>query len=102
MKNIEVPSKKFLFLILGFMFLIVAMVLWAVPSIMMAENVTKLRALKSKDSLTEIEIQRLSDVMRSKWWWERTQMTVFNPTITILLILGMALTAYYLATRVPL
>jgi hypothetical protein len=101
-RNIKVPSKKFLFLILGFVFLVVALVLWVVPAIMMAENVTKLRTLKSKDSLTEIEIQQLSILMRSKWWWEKMQMTVFNPTMTILLIFGIALTAYYLATRVPL
>ena len=85
-KNIEVPSKKSL--ILGFMLLVVAMALRVVPAIRAGNEPP---FFEIKNSLIEPEIQRLSDLM-----------TVFNTTVTILLISGIALTAYHLATCVSL
>jgi hypothetical protein len=87
------------FFVLGTVLLVVALVIWLIPTIFLGSINGRIDLLRLKDSLTQPEREMLSDLQWSKIWWETIQTTTFNPIATILLAVGIVLIAYGLVTR---
>lgn len=103
MKNLsdkDTRRKKFQrFFVMGVVLLVVALIIWIIPTVFIGSINGRIDFLELKDNLNEAEQEMLTDLEWSKIWWETTQTTMFGPISTILFVIGFVLIAYGLVVR---
>jgi len=96
----DTRKKKFQrFFVMGVVLLVVALIIWIIPTVFIGSINGRIDLLELKSSLTQPEQEMLTDLQWTKIWWETTQTTVFGPISTILLAIGIVLIAYGLVVR---
>lgn len=87
------------FFVIGAIFLIIALIMWLIPAIYIGNISGQIDLMEMKGTQTEAEQHMLNALEYSKVWWLTIQTTVFNPTATILLAIGIVIILYGLLVR---
>lgn len=100
LSDVRVRKEKLRrFFVIGVTLLVVALIIWLIPTVFLGSINGKIDLLELKDSPTDDDLVMLGDLKWNKIQWETAQATLFNPLATILLAIGMVLIAYGLVVR---
>ena len=88
-------SKKFRgFFVTASFLIIIALIIWLIPTIFLGTVTGGINKLELKNRLTEAENQYIVDLQWTQIWWETEQVSVFNPIALVVFVIGLLVMVY--------
>ena len=87
------PKLRIVFII-GAIIIVIALLIWVIPSIMLGNIETRILSLESQTSRTDSENTLLFNLQTSRGWWVIMQRSTFEPIGIVILVIGFLVIVY--------
>lgn len=80
--------------IIGAIIIVIALLIWVIPSIMLGNIETRILSLESQTLRTDSENTLLFNLQTSRGWWVIMQRSTFEPIGIVILVIGFLVIVY--------